>query len=142
MVEGGECFLLSHSKRVRKHYMRSPNIWSNQRAGGSAGHLQELLITRIPSQACADVRVGCCCFCFDSSPVLGQSPSVTHTYWLLADFGHFSSEMFFFFFLQRISSCFFQIQYVDEITVLLSQSFLDLFKVKSQLSKQGDFIES
>lgn len=38
---------------------------------------------------------------------------------------------------------FFQIQSTDEIAVLLSQSFLDLFKVRNQLfkSKQGDFIK-
>ncbi len=38
---------------------------------------------------------------------------------------------------------FFQIQSTDEIAVLLSQSFLDLYKVRNQLfkSKQGDFIK-
>lgn len=45
------------------------------------------------------------------------------------------SFFFFFLLLQWISSCFFQIQSVDEIAVLLSQSFLDLFKVRSQLLK-------
>lgn len=34
-------------------------------------------------------------FGFDSSPGLGQWPSVTHAYWLFADFGPFSSQTVF-----------------------------------------------
>lgn len=83
-------------KRARKHDVKPQTLESNQREGGRAGHLQELPTTSTSSQAGVAVTVGSWCFCFESSPVPGQSPSVTHTNWLLADFGHFSSETFFF----------------------------------------------
>lgn len=124
--------------------MRPQALGEPRKPGVSAEHLQELPITNISSQACAAAVMGCGCFCFDSSPGPGQSPSVTHTYWLLADFGPFFFSNFFFFLSSMNFLLFFQIQSVDEIAVLLSQSFLDLFKVRSQLfkSKQGDFIKS
>lgn len=73
------------------------------RPGVSAEYLQELPIASVSLEACVASMLGCWCFSFDSCPGLGQSPSVTHAYWLFVDFGLFSSQTFFF---QWISSCF------------------------------------
>lgn len=135
----GECFLMGPTGTQSGSITWGPKHVVKPR--GSAEHLQELPTTSDSLHACPAAVVGCWCFSFDSSPGLGQSPSVTHTYWLLADFGLFSSETFF---SSMNFLLFFQIQSTDEIAVLLSQSFLDLFKVRSQLfkSKQGEFIKS
>ena len=98
MCEGVECRSYSSCRKtVRKYYMRPQTLGEARRQRRNISR-NSFFSPPCPHRPAA---VGCWCSCFDSSPGLGQSPSVTHTYWLLADFGLFSSSplpFFFFFF--------------------------------------------
>lgn len=122
-------------KTLRKHYTRPQNTWSSQKVRRQRWTPpgSPYLLTGLHGR-CAGLLV--LLFWFLSRP---GTVAITDSH-ILAHFGPFS------FFLQWVSSCFFPdtVQSMDEIAVLLSQSFLDLFKARRLLfkSKQGDFIKS
>lgn len=135
MGEGGECrSYSSRRKTVRKYYMRPQTLGEARRQRRNISRnsfFHRHVLTGRPQWA-AGALVLIPLQCWDS-----RHQWLTHAgSWLTLAFFHPKLFLFFFFLLlQWISSCFFQIQSVDEIAVLLSQSFLDLFKVRSQWLK-------
>lgn len=93
--EGGECFPRSQRKRVTGSGTWGPKYLFKPE---SEGQRRTPPGTSISSQACAAGVLSCCCFCFDSSPGLGQSPSVTHILALAWLWPFFIFNFFFFFF--------------------------------------------
>lgn len=137
MGEGGECCSYSsRRKTVRKSYMRPQTLGEARRQRRNISR-NSFFFTAISSQA---GRSGLLVllFWFVSRPgtVAISDSHMLALGWL---WPFFILNFFSFSFFSSSSSMnfllFFQIQSVDEIAVLLSQSFLDLFKVRSQLLK-------
>lgn len=137
---GGEFSFRSHRKTVRKYYMRpqTPHQARSQCWTPPGTPYNQHLLTGLHS-----LRVGLLVLLFwflSRSGTVAISDScilALRWLWLL-----FILDFFFFFLIQWISSCFFQIQCNEEKAALLSHSFLDLIKVRNQLFKikQGDFM--
>ena len=126
----GNVFTIPHRKIVRKRYMRSQTLGKS-----SAESLQELPRTNRPAQAAAVLLLF---WFFSRSGTFATNDSL-----ILALGWRWPLFVFSFFFSMNFL-LFFQIQSLDEIVVLLSQRFLDLFKVRGQLfnSKYWDFMKS